>query len=1013
MTSSPQQTLEAVAAFINAATWLESKQVVEEHADVLLTDEVDLAWESFLRPYADNADVTRHIEEHRNLLIHCRREGIDAAFANRLASPQQAPQTLADIVLSFVGARTWEESKRVVQEHADALLSEQADSVLQRLLEQYAEDTNAVGPLEDHRELLARCRREGIDAAFGDRVHGTELQSLLAELEQLTQLSQMPRRVQVCREAVDLVDRRATPALWAALQGELANSLAQDPLSERAQNIDEAIACYRRALEVYTREAFPVDWATTQNNLGNAYSERILGERAQNLEEAIACYRRALEVRTPATLPQNCRDTAYTLGRLLHAGRRFGEAREALVTAHHAIEALRGEASRESARRRLAEENANLYARLVHCCLVEGDEEAAFTYAAAAKGRAFVDLLSSTRIDLSATGADDPALAADLHRAEVLRRQIDDLLARLTAGGDTATEHDRRAFHQTHVELRALQSEDAALWAELAYRYPALTATQLAPHFSSRDAQALAGEFGATLVELYEHAEGWSAFVITPDAVTHVTLPALNHDLLVSMFQWRGWLRRPKMRGPGSYGPLYDLYDAVIAPLRPYLPAGGRVVLASFSWLHLLPLGVARDRETGRYASDEYTLGFSPSLAALKVAREQASRTAVSPDAQNGERLLGVAYPGRGTPGTRGYLHNVLPELEAVERYFEHVTPLHMEDATATAVVEKARGHDVVHLGCHGLFDARAPSQSGLMLAKDSWLTIQPIITRLHLDRARLAVLSACQTGQLDVRRGEEHVGLVQAMMTAGARTVVASLWSVDDASTRVLFEEFYAALGEGQSPAEALARAASRVRQHPGWEHPYYWAAFQAVGLAQTPAPRNARSAGSTTARRAPNEAVIVRGGETMQEADAEEIIETAVMSLEQLNASRDEVVRAMDASERTRVAERLERLSAQADAARDDADLLEVAAEVQRVIAETPSLAAFFAGEDDGGTRLLITQEIHNAAQGEREYIEEYLPGLKNHIVTLMRTLQVDKGKTETASGTGTSPHDAPGSD
>ncbi|MDP9350195.1 MAG: CHAT domain-containing protein [Chloroflexota bacterium] len=1009
----PAALTDAVLAFFNARTWAESKQAVEKHADVLLTDEIGPVWESLLRQCAGNAEAIRHIEEHRNLLIRCRQEGIDVAFANRLTPSQRAIRSLTDLVLAFVNARTWEESKQVVQENADALLSEQTDSVLQGLLEQYSEDSNVLRRLEDNRDLLARCRREGIDAAFADRVPRAELQVLLAELPQLTQPSHMSRRVQVCREAVSLVDRRAEPERWAYLQVELADSLAQDPLGERAQNLEEAIRCYVRALEVRTREAFPVDWATTQNNLGNTYRNRILGERAENIELAIGCYRRALEVRAPTTLPQDCRDTAYLLGWVLHAERRFGEARDALVTAHQAIEALHGEASRESARRRLSEENADLYARLVHSCIVEGDEEAAFAYAVAGKGRAFVDLLSSARLNLSAAGADDPALADDLRRAEELRRQIETLRARLNAGGDTATEQDRRAVRQTHVRLRALQAEDAALWEELAYKYPGLTATQQAPPFSAADARALALELGAVLVELYEHAGGWSAFVVTPDIVKHVSLPAVNNDLLKSMFQWRRWLRGPTLRGSGSYSPLYDLYDAVIVPLRPYLPTGGRAVLASFSWLHLLPLGAARDRHTGRYASDEYTLSFAPSLAAIKVAREQASRTAVSSDVQDGERLLGVAYPGRGTPGTKGYLHNVLPELEAVESYFEHVTPLHMEDATAAAVIENARGHDVLHLGCHGLFDVGAPSHSGLMLAEDSWLTVQQIITRLHLDRARLAVLSACQTGQLDVRRGEEHVGLVQAMMTAGARTVVASLWSVDDASTRLLFEEFYAGLAEGRSPAEALARATGRVREHPGWHHPYYWAAFQAVGLAQTPPPHNTRSAGSTTVGRAPNEAVIVRGEEAMQEADAGEIIETAVMSLEQLNASRDEVVRRMNPPEREHLTERLESLSAQADAVGDDADLLEVAAEVQRLVDETPSLAAFFAGGDDGGARLLITQQIHDAAQGESQYIEAYLPGLKNHIVTLMRTARLGGGKDKATSEKDVAVRDTAGSD
>ncbi|OLT67160.1 hypothetical protein BI334_20960 [Moorena producens 3L] len=57
---------------------------------------------------------------------------------------------------------------------------------------------------------------------------------------------------------------------------------------QKAQNQENAIACYQLAKEVYTREAFPVDWASTQKNLGSAYRNRITGQKAQNLEKAFA-----------------------------------------------------------------------------------------------------------------------------------------------------------------------------------------------------------------------------------------------------------------------------------------------------------------------------------------------------------------------------------------------------------------------------------------------------------------------------------------------------------------------------------------------------------------------------------------------------------------------------------------------------------------------------------------------------------------------------------------------------
>jgi len=91
---------------------------------------------------------------------------------------------------------------------------------------------------------------------------------------------------------------------WAQTTTNLGTAYAQRIRGERAENLEEAIACYRGALEVMTRQAMPVDWAQTTMNLGIAYSDRIRGQRAENLREAIACYRDALEVITPESWPE-------------------------------------------------------------------------------------------------------------------------------------------------------------------------------------------------------------------------------------------------------------------------------------------------------------------------------------------------------------------------------------------------------------------------------------------------------------------------------------------------------------------------------------------------------------------------------------------------------------------------------------------------------------------------------------------------------------------------------------
>lgn len=129
------------------------------------------------------------------------------------------------------------------------------------------------------------------------------LLSILNELAQLTQLRGMPRRIELCRQALSLAHRTSNPLLWAALQVELGRSLAMNPLGGQAQNLEESIDAYQQALQVMTYNAMPVDWAVTQNNLANVYSDRIRGERTENLECAIHHYKQALLIRTQEAFP--------------------------------------------------------------------------------------------------------------------------------------------------------------------------------------------------------------------------------------------------------------------------------------------------------------------------------------------------------------------------------------------------------------------------------------------------------------------------------------------------------------------------------------------------------------------------------------------------------------------------------------------------------------------------------------------------------------------------------------
>jgi CHAT domain-containing protein len=175
---------------------------------------------------------------------------------------------------------------------------------------------------------------------------------------------------------------------------------------------------------------------------------------------------------------------------------------------------------------------------------------------------------------------------------------------------------------------------------------------------------------------------------------------------------------------------------------------------------------------------------------------------------------------------------------------WENPDPLTGVAASCDAFLQRAGHADVVHCACHGHFDARDPLSSGLLLADagqlPEWMAgAEPdrrfIVSARTLAagslQAHLVYLSACVSGRHDIGPGDEILGLVRALIRAGAASIVASLWPIAAWSpTRLLMETFYARwVSGGGSKAKAMQAAQlETMRRHP---HPYHWAPFTLFG--------------------------------------------------------------------------------------------------------------------------------------------------------------------------------------
>ena len=155
-----------------------------------------------------------------------------------------------------------------------------------------------------------------------------------------------------------------------------------------------------------------------------------------------------------------------------------------------------------------------------------------------------------------------------------------------------------------------------------------------------------------------------------------------------------------------------------------------------------------------------------------------------------------------------------------------------------TAMSANVGQYQIVHFATHGVLDSEHPEVSGIVLTSvdrngtktDGLMSLHDIYS-LDLS-AELTVLSACQTALGKDIRGEGLVGLSHAFMSAGSKSVVSSLWKVDDRATADLMRGFYESmLQQGMSPADALRSAQLKMMRDKRTSAPYYWAGFVIQG--------------------------------------------------------------------------------------------------------------------------------------------------------------------------------------
>ncbi|XP_078370427.1 uncharacterized protein LOC144654214 isoform X1 [Oculina patagonica] len=269
---------------------------------------------------------------------------------------------------------------------------------------------------------------------------------------------------------------------------------------------------------------------------------------------------------------------------------------------------------------------------------------------------------------------------------------------------------------------------------------------------------------------------------------------------------------------------LKDLYNIIIAPVHKLLK-GSEIIIVPDRSLYRIPFAALMD-ESGEYLSEKFRIRFIPSLTTLKLIQDSPANY----HSQTGVLIVGDPEVGLAELDP---LPCAREEVEMIGRLL-HVRPLIGKQATKQAVLQEIHSVSLIHIAAHGNADrgdiALAPAQhiKGKPKKEDFVLTMSDI-SKVQL-RAKLVVLSCCHSGRGQIK-AEGVVGIARAFLGSGARSVLVSLWAVDDSATMEFMKQFYGHLVRGKSASESLHETMKWMRGNPQYSEVRKWAPFMLIG--------------------------------------------------------------------------------------------------------------------------------------------------------------------------------------
>jgi CHAT domain-containing protein/predicted negative regulator of RcsB-dependent stress response len=527
---------------------------------------------------------------------------------------------------------------------------------------------------------------------------------------------------------------------------------------------------------------------------------------------------RALERLAKLEAPVLNHQAYFLLGEAQQARREAASAYDSYQRAQRSLEMLRSSLRSEELKISFMKDRLEVYERLAEICLADSARPDAatecFSYIEIAKSRSLAERLLREERDAPAEAAGQSGL---VRRIRDMREELNWYYRRIEQEQLRAEQPSPERIEKLQREALAHENDLLRVLREISSADSSENADRIARTNPLEDARR-ALPAGAALVEFFTVRENFVAAIVTRDSLDIAPLTPLSRvsnlmrmvDFQISKFRLAAdYLRTFEKSLLGSIeAHLGELYTELMAPLRSRFSAR-HLVIVPHGILHYLPFHALFDGE--RYLADSFTISYAPSAGIFALCQRKPSRASGAP--------LVIGVPDSRAP----FIQN---EAESVSRALPNSELILGAEEGEAALREKGAESRLIHIATHGQHRPDNPLFSGIRLGK-SYLNLYDLYQlRLNAD---LVTLSGCATGMNVVSAGDELLGLMRGLLHAGARSLLLTLWDVQDRTTADFMALFYRHLAATADTSVALQDAMAELRAaHP---HPYYWAPFVLVG--------------------------------------------------------------------------------------------------------------------------------------------------------------------------------------